>query len=70
MIGQLDSIVRNASRLLDQLSRTESEGRLIGTDGTIYGLIALTAMASAKNEAEYNALVRLINNEELSKRRN
>ena len=58
-----------STNLLDQLSRTESEGRLIGTDGTIYGLIALTAMASAKNEAEYNALVRLINNEELQRKK-
>lgn len=70
MIGQLESIAQNASRLLNQLSQTESEGHLIGTDGTIYGLIALTAMASAKNEAEYNALVRSINNEERLQGRN
>lgn len=69
MIGQLESIVRNASQLLDQLSRTDSEGRLIGTDGTIYGLIALTALASARNEAEYNALVRLINSHERIQKR-
>lgn len=56
LINQLESIRDSADKLLRKMSSEE----LAPTDGTVYGLIGMTAMAAVKNEATYNEIVRQI----------
>ena len=71
LIHQLESISENANRTLAKLIAAREEGKLIPTDGEVYGLLGLSVMAAVKNEAEYNALAkRIILDEQLEKMSN
>lgn len=68
LIHQLESISENANRTLAKLTAARDEGKLIPTDGVVYGLLGLPIMAAVKNEAEYNALTkRIVLEEQLEK---
>lgn len=63
LINQLESIRDSADKLLRKISEDSEE--LTPTDGTVYGLIGMTAMAAVKNEATYNEIVRQIKSDKL-----
>lgn len=68
LIHQLESIIEEANRTLAKLMAIREEGKLIPTDGSVYGLLGLPIMAAVKNEAEYNALTkRIVLEEQLEK---
>ncbi len=68
LIHQLESISEEANRTLAKLMAIREEGKLIPTDGSVYGLLGLPIMAAVKNEAEYNALTkRIVLEEQLEK---
>lgn len=60
LIHQLESISEEANRALAKLMAIREEGKLIPTDGSVYGLLGLPVMAAVKNEAEYNTLTKRI----------
>jgi|GEM_PF-2579868 len=60
LIHQLESIREEADRTLAKLMVAREEGKLIPTDGAVYGLLGLPVMAAVKNEAEYNVLAKRI----------
>lgn len=69
LIHQLESIREEANRALIKLMAIREEGKLIPTDGSVYGLLGLPIMAAVKNEAEYNVLTkRIVLEERLQKR--
>lgn len=68
LIHQLESIREEADRTLAKLMAARKEGKLIPTDGAVYGLLGLPVMAAVKNEAEYNVLAkRILLEEQLQK---
>ena len=68
LIHQLESIRDDANRTLAKLIAARDEGKLIPTDGEVYGLLGLPVMAAVKNEAEYNVLAkRILLDEQLEK---
>lgn len=68
LIHQLESISEEANRTLAKLMAIREEGKLIPTDGSVYGLLGLPIMAAVKNEAEYNVLAkRILLEEQLEK---
>lgn len=68
LIHQLESISKEANRTLAKLIAAREEGKLIPTDGEVYGLLGLPIMAAVKNEAEYNVLAkRILLEEQLEK---
>lgn len=68
LIHQLESIIEEANRTLAKLMAIREEGKLIPTDGSVYGLLGLPIMAAVKNEAKYNALTkRIVLEEQLEK---
>lgn len=68
LIHQLESIREEADRTLAKLMVAREKGKLIPTDGAVYGLLGLPVMAAVKNEAEYNVLAkRILLEEQLEK---
>lgn len=60
LIRQLEDVQKTAGKMLQQLSAAQVEGKLVPTNGSVYGLLGLTVMNMVKDESEYNTLIKQI----------
>lgn len=60
LIRQLEDVQKTAGKMLQQLSAAQAEGKLVHTNGSVYGLLGLTVMNMVKDESEYNTLIKQI----------